>query len=105
MTKLNAQLPVSVFKEGKHFIAYTPALDLSTSGKTHEQAMARFNEAADIFFEELAKKRHDRRSSVRMGWEKVKKHLAPPSLIAQESRQVEFNAGFYNTQQFANAGH
>ena len=90
MTKLSANLPVSVFKEGKHFIAYTPALDLSTSGKTHEQAMARFNEATDIFFEELAQKGTTEEVLLGLGWEKVKKHLAPPSLIAQESRQVEF---------------
>ena len=36
-SKLNLQLPVSVFKEGKHFIAYTPVLDLSTSGKNYEE--------------------------------------------------------------------
>lgn len=49
-------MPVSVFKEGEHFVAYTPALDLSTSGKSYEQVMARFNEAVAIFFEELTKK-------------------------------------------------
>ena len=90
MTKLSAKLPVSVFKEGKHFVAYTPALDLSTSGKTYEQVMARFNEAVDIFFEELAKKGTTEEVLLGLGWEKAKKHLTPPSLIAQASKQIEF---------------
>ena len=56
MIKLNLQLPVSVFKEGKHFIAYTPVLDLSTSGKNYEEVKKRFKESVSIFFEELVKK-------------------------------------------------
>lgn len=90
MTKFNAQLPVSVFKEGKHFVAYTSVLDLSTSGKTYEQAMNRFNEVVNIFFTELAKKGTTEEVLLSLGWEKAKKHFTPPSLIAQESRQVEF---------------
>ena len=58
MIKLNLQLPVSVFKEGKHFIAYTPVLDLSTSGKNYEEVKKRFKESVSIFFEELVKKGH-----------------------------------------------
>lgn len=90
MTKLSAQLSVSVFKEGKYFVAYTPALDLSTSGKTYKQAMKRFDEIVDIFFEELIKKGTAEEVLLGLGWEKIKKHFVPPSLIAQESRQVEF---------------
>lgn len=45
-------LPVSVLKEGKRFVAYAPALDLSTSGKTYEEAKERFEEAVTLFFEE-----------------------------------------------------
>ena len=49
MIKLNLQLPVSIFREGKHFIAHTPVLDLSTSGKNYEEVKKRFNEVASIF--------------------------------------------------------
>ncbi|MEK7537372.1 MAG: hypothetical protein AAB619_00155 [Patescibacteria group bacterium] len=52
MAVRNVILPVSILREGKRFIAYTPALDLSTSGKTFEQAKQRFEEAAELFFEE-----------------------------------------------------
>lgn len=90
MTKFNAQLPVSVFKEGKYFVAYTPVLDLSTSGKTYEQVMRRFNDVVEIFFDELVKKGTIDEVLLNMGWQKIKKHRSPPSLIAQESRQLEF---------------
>ena len=46
----------SIFKEGDSFIAYSPTLDLSTSGNSFEQARSRFKETANIFFEEVSKK-------------------------------------------------
>jgi len=49
-------LPVFILKEGRRFIAYSPALDLSTSGKTYSEVKKRFAEIVDIFFEELDKK-------------------------------------------------
>ncbi len=55
-TFLKVKLPVSIFKEGKHFIAYTTALDLSTSGKTYAEVKRRFDEAVKIFFEEIIEK-------------------------------------------------
>ncbi len=89
MSKLSTQLPVSVFKEGKHFIAYPPALDLSTSGKTYEQVMERFDEVVEIFFEELAKTKTTEEVLLNLGWEKIKAHWSPPSLISQESKTIE----------------
>ena len=55
MKKLNFKIPVTIFKEGDMFVAYTPALDLSTSGKTFVQVRERFSEAIAIFFEEIEK--------------------------------------------------
>ena len=31
--KFNANLNISIFKQGRRFIAYSPALDVATSGK------------------------------------------------------------------------
>ena len=82
-------MPVSVFKEGKSFIAYTPVLDLSTSGKTYEQVMERFDQIVEIFFDELTKKGTTEEVLLNLGWEKIKKHWSPPSLISQEFKTVE----------------
>jgi len=56
--KLNLRfsLPVTFLREGKYFIAHTPALDISTSAETFEKAKTRFTELVDIFFEELIEK-------------------------------------------------
>lgn len=42
---IKAELPVIIFKEGKKFVAYSPALDLSTCANTFEQVRKRFAEA------------------------------------------------------------
>ena len=53
MAKTSYNFIISVFKEGKSFVAYAPALDLSSAGKTYKQAVSRLNEAVEIFFEEM----------------------------------------------------
>jgi len=52
MPSQKLQLQVQFIKEGETFIAYSPALDLSTCGGTFEEAQRNFGEAADIFIEE-----------------------------------------------------
>ena len=48
---LKFQIPVSILKEDKKYVAYTPALDLSTSGKSYQEVKKRFSEIVNIFFE------------------------------------------------------
>lgn len=89
MIKLDLQLPISIFREGKQFIAYTLVLDLSTSGKNYEEAKKRFKEAVSIFFEELVKKGTLDEVLENLGWQKIKKRWSPPSLISQESQMFQ----------------
>ena len=51
--QIAVNLPVAFIKEGERVVAYTPALDLSTSGKDEAEAKVRFNEIVDIFFKDL----------------------------------------------------
>ncbi len=92
MIKLNLQLPISVFKENKQFVAYTPVLDLSTSGNNYKQVKKRFNEVVVIFFEELVKKGTLDEVLESLGWQKVKKQWVPPTLISQESEKIQLPA-------------
>lgn len=89
MLKLNIQLPVSIFKEGRHYIAYTPALDLSTSGKDYETVKKRFQEIVVIFFEELLKKGTLKEVLKNLGWQKINKKWRPPTIVSQESERFE----------------
>lgn len=82
---LRVSLPVSILKEGKYFIAYTPVLDLSTSARTFEKTKNRFEEIVRIFFEELLEKGTLDEVLSDLGWQKTKKEWVPPFVIAQES--------------------
>ncbi|MCP6718041.1 MAG: hypothetical protein KJI70_00635 [Patescibacteria group bacterium] len=88
-TKLEFKLSVSMLREGKRFIAYTPTLDLSTSGKSYEEAKKRFIEIVNIFFEELVKKGTLEEVLQGLGWKKSQKEWVPPIIISQESETVQ----------------
>jgi hypothetical protein len=82
---LEIKLPVSILKEGKKYIAYTPALDLSTSGKSQSEVKKRFSEIVNIFFEELIEKDTLEESLKDLGWEKAGKSWNAPQIISQKS--------------------
>jgi hypothetical protein len=83
-TKLSYKLAVTITKQDKRFVAYTPMLDISTSGKTEKQAKQRFVELANLFLEEIfvAGTADDVLSE--LGWKKVKKQWTPPRVVSSE---------------------
>ncbi len=87
--KLEFNLPVSIIKEGKSYIAYTPALDLSTSGKDYEEAKKRFSEIVNIFFEEIIKKGTIENVLKDLGWKKVQSKWNPPVIVSQECQNIK----------------
>lgn len=87
-THYNVSLPVLILKEGRHFVAYTPALDLATSGKTYEQAQERFSEAVEIFFEEIAEKGTVEKVLSELGWQKKQKEWSPPVVVSNETQNI-----------------
>ena len=89
---LEIKLPVSIFKEGRQFVAYTPALDLSTSGKTYEEVRKRFSEVVDIFFADTVKKGTLDSVLADLGWKKIRKQWAPPTIISQSLEEVKIPA-------------
>lgn len=88
-TVLQFKLPLSILREGKKYIAYTPALDLSTSGDTFDQVRKRFEEVVDIFFEETLKKRTLEEVLTELGWQKIHTKWVPPIIISQEFQTIE----------------
>ena len=76
---------VQIIKQNKRFVAYTPALDISTSGKTEKQARDRFIELANIFLEEIitAGTAHDVLSE--LGWKVAQKKWTPPRIVSSQS--------------------
>ena len=89
---ISFNLPISIFKEGKNYIAFSPVLDLSTSGKNIEETKSRFTEIITLFFEELVKKGTLEEVLTNLGWNKVKKQWEPPQLITQKSERISIPA-------------
>lgn len=85
---LQVNLPVSFLREGKYFIAYTPALDLSTSGKTFAEAKKRFEEAVEIFFEELVEKGTLNEVLIGLGWRQIGRKWVPPVEVSHQIATV-----------------
>lgn len=92
LKELRVKLTVSVIKQGKRYIAFSPALDLSTSGKSEAEAKRRFQEAVSIFFEELNKAGNVAAVLSGLGWRKEQRKWQPPHVVAQESVGVRIPA-------------
>ena len=73
-------------------MAYTPALDLSTSGHTLEEAQKNFTEAVRIFFDEIMEMGTFEDVLLDLGWKKQNEDFIPPVVISQgmESVKVPF---------------
>lgn len=92
MQKLTYNLPISILREGKSFVAYSPALELSTASDTFEGAKTMFIEAANIFFEEISAKGTFEQVLLELGWKKGVNQLMPPIVIASEMHSFSVQA-------------
>lgn len=94
MAKLKFQkvtLMVAFYRESNKFIAYSPALDLSTCGDTQEQAKRRFEEALQLFLEETDKMGSLEDVLLDCGWKKIghpQRHWQPPIFVGQTQKEV-----------------
>lgn len=83
--KIVGTIPLCFMREKKSFIAFSPALDLSTCGRTFEEAKTNFAEALEIFFEECMAMGTLKEVLESYGWEKdSKKGWEPPAYIGEE---------------------
>ena len=84
-------LNVVFYREGHTFIAYSPALDLSSCGDTQEQAKTRFEEILQMFLEETKKMGTLEDVLLDCGWRKVghrQKSWQPPIFVGQSQEEV-----------------
>lgn len=86
--KIQFSLSTLIIKEGKSFVAYSPALDLSTVGDTFDEAKNRFEEAVEIFFEETQAKGTLEEALKELGWQKDNnKCYQPPVIVAHTTQK------------------
>lgn len=84
-------LDISILREGNKFIAYSPALDLSTCGDSYAQAKKRFSEITKIFFEEIAKKDNANKILPNLGWQQESNKWLPPLIVAQDRQMINLS--------------
>ncbi len=92
MASLLFQLPVVITKQGKRFVAHTPALDLSTSGKSVKDVQKKFDEAVQLFFEEIVEMGTVNEVLSELGWHRVQQTWNPPQVVSAESIGVRIPA-------------
>lgn len=79
---------MQVFKEGPSFVAHTPELDVSSAGKTVEEAKARLREAVEAFVEEAQRMGTLTEILEEAGYERTAEGWKAPDLLAQERAVV-----------------
>lgn len=89
---LQFSIPVSIIKEGKSFVAYTPALDISTCAASVIEAKRNFAELVEIFFEELEDRGTTNEVLESLGWEKVKSSWIAPVEVEHTIEQFQVSA-------------
>ena len=72
-------VPLFIFESGEKYIAYTPAFDISTEGKTLREAKANFRELVTLFIDELEEEGTLEAALEELGWKKDQKKLVPPT--------------------------
>ncbi len=85
-------LEIDVYKEGDTFIAYSPALRISTYAKSIEKVKERFTHLVDIFFDELKEKGTTKEVLAECGWKiatKPSKRWIPPTPVAKIEEEVK----------------
>jgi len=65
---VKVQLPLLLWKEDDQYVAYTPALELSSCGASQEEAVAQFGEAVELFFETAEERKVLRELLESLGW-------------------------------------
>lgn len=88
----SVNIPISLIKEGKRFVAYSPAFDLSTSGKTRSEARRRFNEALELFLEELVEAGTFHRTLSNLGWMKLQHSWKAPQVVETRDKTIRIPA-------------
>jgi len=100
MSKLAAKvnsvsLTVQFIKHKDGVIAYAPALDLSTVGKTLKKAQLMIHEAVDVFLEELIERGTLAEVLSGLGWICRRSSWTPPRLIGERAISLRIPAEAY----------
>jgi hypothetical protein len=89
------KLTVNFIKEGKHVVAYAPALDISSVGKTEAHAKERFLELVRIFWNDISERHVVGEVLTELGWTNVSTQSTPqwvPPSVTSVDLQIPITA-------------
>lgn len=97
----DVQVDVVVFEENGAFVAYCPALELSSYGDTQDEAKTAFDGAMNIFIKETHERGTLEKYLLKLGWQLQQKPVTlyqPPTLSLKQSKKILHNnaARVYN---------
>jgi predicted RNase H-like HicB family nuclease len=84
---VEAFVEVQLIKDGDYVVSYCPALELSSFGKDEEDAKEGFEEALNIFIDELHKRGTLEKVLLNLGWGLRK--LPFPSFVPPEEKYLK----------------
>ncbi len=82
LTEYRFSLDVYIFEDGDNLIAYCPSLDISTSGKDFNDAVANFYERFRIYVEWCVEHGTLIEDLLEHGWKMRKTTVSPPSFAS-----------------------
>ena len=86
--KAKLKLSIRITKQGKRFVAWAPAFDLSTSGRTVKEAQHRFEEASQLFIDELIEAGTLDEVLSGLGWKKSQQSWVAPKVVKEQTMNV-----------------
>ncbi len=89
LTEYRFSLDVYIFEEGENLIAYCPSLDISTSGKDFNDAVANFYERLSIHIDWCVEQGTLIQDLLEHGWKMRKTAVSPPSFSSLLKKDVE----------------
>lgn len=72
-----------IFMEDDNYIAYCPSLDLSTSGKTFNEAQGNFYEMFELYVQSCSDRSTLLQDLSEHGWKVQRQSITPPSFATQ----------------------
>lgn len=97
---VKVDVQIVLFQEDETWVAYCPALELSSYGDNEQEAKKAFDEAMDIFLSETNRKGTLERCLLKLGWQlqlKPKPVYNQPNIPLQENKRILLkNPHIYN---------
>jgi len=84
---IQLQLAVMIVKEGEYYVAYCPALELSTHGESEQEAKEYFEDAVKEFLKDTMQMGTLERLLLKFGWNLKSSEYIPPRI----EEKIDFN--------------